>query len=64
MPKMDPSLGPCKHLGCLQGGKRGQAYVKKETSTDDNGLIVLNKVSLQSFFVCYCFCVPCNKYQA
>lgn len=28
----------------LAQGKRGQAYVKKETSTDDNGLIVLNKV--------------------
>lgn len=32
-------------------GKRGQAYVKKETSTDDNGLIVLNKVSLQQSFL-------------
>lgn len=39
MPKLDRSLGPCKHRG-----KRGQAYVKKETSTDDNGLIALNKV--------------------
>lgn len=41
MPKLDPSLG----------GERGQAYVKKETSTDDNGLIVLNKVLLQQSFL-------------
>lgn len=34
----------------LAQGKRGQAYVKKETSTDDNGLIVLN-VSLQQSFL-------------
>lgn len=35
----------------LAQGKGGQAYVKKETSTDDNGLIVFNKVSLQQSFL-------------